>query len=206
VTAALPTPSPRAIQAHSTERIARPDVNAVWLALDAIRDGVVIADAAGSVCYSNAAARRLLDDGGLPLVRAIDAAIADALSEGFAGLREAGADERRFELRATPYASAAGATGVLVVVTCTSLQVPSAESIARRHGLSRREAAVAGLLARGSSNDTIVEALGISASTARHYTERVLAKLGTRSRGAAAAIILGTTDERASRAARVVEL
>ena len=48
--------------------------------------------------------------------------------------------------------------------------------------LTAREARVAGLLAERRSNREIADALGISAHTARHHTERVLSKLGVHSR------------------------
>lgn len=190
---------PRIVPAPpSSDRAAPPEpaAEAVRLALDAVSDGIVIASDDGTLRYRNAAAARLLDDGGLELARAIEAAAADALSGGAAGVRDTDAGGRRFELRAASFVGPDGLPGALVVITRMSLPVPSADAIARRHGLSSREAAVAHLLAKGRSNDAIVQALGISASTARHYTERILVKLGTRSRGAVAAIILGATAER----------
>jgi DNA-binding NarL/FixJ family response regulator len=56
-----------------------------------------------------------------------------------------------------------------------------------RYGLTRREHQVAELLARGKSNATIARQLGISAHTARHHTQRVLAKLEVHSRAEAGA-------------------
>src|SRR6478672_11926371 len=56
-----------------------------------------------------------------------------------------------------------------------------------RYGLTRREHQVADLLARGKSNATIARQLGISAHTARHHTQRVLAKLEVHSRAEAGA-------------------
>jgi DNA-binding CsgD family transcriptional regulator len=53
--------------------------------------------------------------------------------------------------------------------------------------LTDREVEVASLLAVGKSNSEIASALSISEHTCRHHTERVLAKLGVRSRAAAAA-------------------
>jgi DNA-binding CsgD family transcriptional regulator len=57
--------------------------------------------------------------------------------------------------------------------------------------LTAREAEVARLLALGRSNGAIAAALGISAHTARHHTESVMAKLGVRSRAAVAARLHG---------------
>lgn len=59
------------------------------------------------------------------------------------------------------------------------------------YGLTRREAQVAKLLARGRSNQAIARELKISQHTARHHTQRILAKLEVHSRGEAGAKIRG---------------
>lgn len=51
-----------------------------------------------------------------------------------------------------------------------------------RWGLSRREAEVAVLIARGSSTSDVACSLGISAHTVRRHTERIYAKVGVRTR------------------------
>lgn len=56
-----------------------------------------------------------------------------------------------------------------------------------QYGLTRREHQVAELLARGKPNAAIARHLGISAHTARHHTQRVLAKLEVHSRAEAGA-------------------
>jgi DNA-binding CsgD family transcriptional regulator len=56
-----------------------------------------------------------------------------------------------------------------------------------RYGLTARETEVAMLLGQGRSNSAIAAALNISNHTARHHTQRVLAKLDVHSRGEAAA-------------------
>jgi len=53
-----------------------------------------------------------------------------------------------------------------------------------RYGLTGREIEVTRLLLRGESNKEIADRLNISEHTARHHTERVLGKLGVRSRAA----------------------
>ena len=50
------------------------------------------------------------------------------------------------------------------------------------HGLTKKEANVARLLARGLTNDEIARELFISPHTARHHTQAVLNKLGIKSR------------------------
>ena len=55
------------------------------------------------------------------------------------------------------------------------------------YGMTPREIEVALLLAEGCSNSTVASRLGISPHTARHHTQRVLGKLGVRSRSEAGA-------------------
>lgn len=59
--------------------------------------------------------------------------------------------------------------------------------VRERYRLTRREVDVAFMLAVGKSNSEIASALSISEHTSRHHTERVLTKLGVRSRAAVAA-------------------
>ncbi len=59
--------------------------------------------------------------------------------------------------------------------------------LSQRYRLTRREIDVAHLLALGESNAEIATALSISEHTCRHHTERVLTKLGVRSRAAVGA-------------------
>jgi DNA-binding NarL/FixJ family response regulator len=61
----------------------------------------------------------------------------------------------------------------------------------KRYGLTGREVEVATLLAQGRSNTAVAAALHISSHTARHHTQRVLAKLGVHSRAEAGAKIRG---------------
>ena len=65
--------------------------------------------------------------------------------------------------------------------------VPAALSLHIDHGMTPREIEVAVLLTEGCSNRTIAHRLGISPHTARHHTQRVLAKLGVHSRAEAGA-------------------
>jgi DNA-binding CsgD family transcriptional regulator len=65
--------------------------------------------------------------------------------------------------------------------------VPVALSLNIEHGMTPREIEVAMLLTEGCSNRTIAHRLGISQHTARHHTQRVLAKLGVHSRAQAGA-------------------
>jgi len=83
-----------------------------------------------------------------------------------------------------------GAVAVLVVVE-RARGLPSGDRLARRFGLSPREAQVAILLAERKSNLEIARALGISPHTSKRHTERVLGKLGVSSRRAVGAVVHG---------------
>ena len=63
-------------------------------------------------------------------------------------------------------------------------------SLESRFGFTRREAAVARLLAERKPNQEIARVLFVSPHTARHHTQHLMLKLGVRSRTAAAARIL----------------
>lgn len=69
--------------------------------------------------------------------------------------------------------------------------------------LTPRERQVAHLIARGHGTKQIAAALGISAHTARHHTERVFAKLGVGSRASIGALLgaaVGTSSHGPDRA------
>jgi DNA-binding CsgD family transcriptional regulator len=68
---------------------------------------------------------------------------------------------------------------------------PRSATLQSTYGFTPRELQVAMLLASGRSNVAIAAALRISPHTARHHTQRVLAKLGVHSRAAAGALLRG---------------
>jgi DNA-binding CsgD family transcriptional regulator len=72
--------------------------------------------------------------------------------------------------------------------------LPSHKDPYLRYGLTRREHEVARLLAQGKSNAAIAQELRISAHTARHHTQRVLAKLAVHSRAEAGAKLRARQD------------
>jgi DNA-binding CsgD family transcriptional regulator len=78
-------------------------------------------------------------------------------------------------------------TGLLVSIQRIDIVAPSEEVLRDRYQVTPTEAKVAELLAEGLSNNRIAAALFISPHTARHHTERVLAKLGASSRAAVGA-------------------
>lgn len=88
---------------------------------------------------------------------------------------------------------------LMITVTCVGRRPLGEEELRVAYGLTRREIHVAGLLSQGRSNTEIADELFISEATARHHTARVLGKLGARSRGEAAALLLGARRGAATR-------
>jgi DNA-binding CsgD family transcriptional regulator len=66
-----------------------------------------------------------------------------------------------------------------------------ATALADDYALTAREAQAARYLIQGCTNVALARALGISENTARHHTERVIAKLGVRSRAEVAWAAVG---------------
>ena len=71
---------------------------------------------------------------------------------------------------------------------------PDEAALQRQFRLTPQELRVAQLLARGRSNREVAVALGVSPRTARYHTEAIFRKLGVRSRGAVAAMMVGAAD------------
>lgn len=80
---------------------------------------------------------------------------------------------------------------VLVALERLTPEMPSVDALRARWGLTRQEANVASLLARGLSNEATARSLCISPHTARRHTERVLQKLGVNSRAEVGPRMLG---------------
>lgn len=132
---------------------------------------------------SVAALRALLaTDGALP------AGLAARLEQ---ALREVAA-RHPGTLRVVEAVASGGAHGgaVVVIVERQGATEPGADEVARRFGLTHRQATVALLLARRHSNAEIARMLDVSPHTARHHTERVLEKLGVSSRMKVASLVL----------------
>ncbi|WP_412061748.1 response regulator transcription factor [Rubrivirga sp. IMCC45206] len=173
-------------------------------ALDVLAEPLAVFDLAGREVHRNPALAALLAvDPGADRVCAEMGALAAglrALGTGRPGDAAGAPVERAVATPSAAYrlrgallgAGLFGADGAVMV----SVQregappLPSAEVLRERHGLTRREAEVALLLAEGLSNAALAERLFISPHTARHHTERVLDKLGLTSRKALALHLL----------------
>lgn len=169
-------------------------------AFDDLHDAVGIYDDVGGLVWANRSFQSL--SGASPGSPGdLHSAIAEAIGRARRGAHSAGPHTRPepltsagYQLRATRldgFPLAAGALSV-VVIQSAPRTAPSDDHLRLRHGLSQQEMRVARLLATGASNGEISRALCISPHTARHHTERVLAKLEVRSRAAVAARISGT--------------
>ena len=82
-----------------------------------------------------------------------------------------------------------GAGTILVELERTGNGALREVDLHTQFGLTAREIEVSRLLARGMSDGSIAERLGISTRTAEHHAEHVLRKLGVASRSAVAAVL-----------------
>jgi DNA-binding CsgD family transcriptional regulator len=86
---------------------------------------------------------------------------------------------------------------VLVLLQHPSSDPVSPESLLReRFRLTQQQMRVARLLAQRLSNEEIARELGISSHTARHHSEKVMNRLGVRSRRKVAALLRGLDADR----------
>lgn len=83
----------------------------------------------------------------------------------------------------------AGDACILIALDIPARKPLSDEELRVRFLLTTREVEVARLLAQGKQTAELAEALGVSTHTARHHTERVLSKLGVKTRAAVAAAL-----------------
>ncbi|GLC28535.1 helix-turn-helix transcriptional regulator [Roseisolibacter agri] len=150
----------------------------------------------GELLYRNRAMAAALDDGHrgalrhavFEAVRAALATAADAPDAPRAATRAVRTATATYRVRAGVVVSDADGRGssVLVSLRRHEAATATADELRARFGLTGREAQVAVLLLQRRSNAEIAEALELSEHTARHHTERVLHKLGVKSRMALA--------------------
>lgn len=171
--------------------------------LDALGESVMVCDAAGrELERTTRLAEHLVGDPDRERVlgdmRALGRSLglrragSDEVSRASAGAIEVGTSVACYRLRGT--CGGAGLLGpdevVLVSLERLTPELPSAERLVERHGLTRRQAEVAVLLARGLSNREIARHLAVSAFTVRHHAEWVFTKLRVHSRKALALLLL----------------
>lgn len=169
---------------------------------DLLVEGVLFVDGDGRVAYMNPALARALheDDGHDALLlrmRQLASSLprpADVARESVAASSEVRTATARYLLRAMRVQGDVAGLQRAAVVTLERLtpQLPPAESLVDRFGLTTGEARVALLLTQGYSNSGVARKMEISPHTARHHTESVLLKLDVHSRAEVGPKVLGT--------------
>jgi DNA-binding CsgD family transcriptional regulator len=91
-----------------------------------------------------------------------------------------------------------GSPVCLLMIEHGTERVPSLATIRLRYKMTGREAEVALLLARRFTQQEIAGQLGVSEHTARHHTERVLAKMGLHNRLAVRSALASLAESAAS--------
>lgn len=172
---------------------------AIHAQLDAIPDALMVVGRDGRTLHRNVALERLLS--GEPERERVVAALHAMAAELRAprGMLTVATPARtvatalgRYALRASLAPAALWGQEGVVQLAVEHAGAPSGPLAATAaHGLTAREAQVAQLLARRARDPEIAAALGISLHTARHHTEKVLRKLGVRSRAHVAAVLAG---------------
>jgi DNA-binding CsgD family transcriptional regulator len=172
-------------------RLSRADRDALPLdVLDAIDDGAALCTRAGIPIVTNAALTEMLRvDPEAPRLRrelALLAVLAPPIGLATPELApELGTPCARYRIRrwVLPGTVTARRCDLVLLLVKRIDRTPLGwATLQRRFRLTNRECEVASLLHEGASNDAIASRLAVSASTARHHTERVLRKLGAHSR------------------------
>lgn len=172
-------------------------------ALDTLSLGLAFFDCSGKLVHGNHAMLQILTHGpdGRSLQEEMRREVSLVLSKTRTAhdhavmeinTREVREGDRRYRLR-TSYVGVQlfepGNT-ILISVEVVKASPISEEMLQLRHRLTSQEAKVAIMLLHGHSNRLIAQTLFISEHTARHHTQRVLEKLGIRSRSGIAARLL----------------
>ena len=116
-------------------------------------------------------------------------------SSGEPAVRDVVSENKTYRLEGRRLHTSTESTGPIVLVFVELLpgELPTEQELRVRFGFTRKEASVAILIAEGLSNEDVAGELSISPHTARHHTERVLAKLSLRSRSRVKAALMGGT-------------
>jgi DNA-binding CsgD family transcriptional regulator len=163
--------------------------------VDAVDTPVALANAAGRVTTMNAPARDFfVGRTGAQLRDAVEAAVRHSLGDrrrNSLGLpnraRHVEIGHERFLVTVVPAGSDVASQDIGAMVMLRREAIAPAphsteNSLAGRFGLTPQESRVAIMLAEQRTNRDIAAQLGVSVHTARHHTERVLAKLEIHSR------------------------
>ena len=164
--------------------------------IEAVDTAVVLADRGGQLTTMNAAAREyFVGRNGAQLRAWLESTGRTALGERRKAVEGSPNRARHLDIGHDRYAAtfvtggpdlASQDIGAMIMLRRERVgqQGPQVgeQALATRFGLTRQESRVAVMLADQLSNRDIAERLGVSVHTARHHTERVLAKLHVHSR------------------------
>ena len=162
--------------------------------LDQLSNAVILYDGTGRVLHANAALSRLLshDSEEREIRASLDAAARDLIAAGSpgsgqslqdAGQRQVGTTLGQYRIRGIrPDGRLSPNGGALLLIEPPMRPSSDSTLVYAEYGLTPRETQVARMLAAGHSNVDIAERLGVSATTARNHTARVLRKVNARSR------------------------
>jgi DNA-binding CsgD family transcriptional regulator len=186
----------RAVRLTEPSAAARPDHGDILHAFDALGQAVLAADQWGRVMHQTVAVEAMLAaEPEADVLRGAMQRLADSLFVPVMPFRPAGAAAPEvvrtsgavYLLRGCLHASGAGPGRLaLISVQRTTRGARTAGELRERYALTEVESAVALLLADGRSNAEVAAARGISPHTARRHTERILRKLGVRTRAGVA--------------------
>ena len=175
------------------------DQPALAAVLDAVSHGALLCTPDGRPLLENAALAAMVAGADDPVALREELAAAgarlarmaraeqEACAPATAAVQELRAGGSVFALRGVLLDGGPGGGRSYALLTAERRRAPTpvtAQDLAARFGLTARECEVAELLRAGQSNADVAAALGISPFTARHHTERVLGKLGLRTRAA----------------------
>ncbi len=156
---------------------------------------LAVFDAHGTEHFRNHAfVERLSQHAGEALEPMVKQAVSDALVQGVVAQRDAiriTADDVLYLIRfvALPGGLITVEPSFAIGLVRQSGMPMTEANLAARYGLTRREAQVARLLARGYSNKAVAVELDLSPYTARNHTRAVMARLGVSSRAKAASLL-----------------
>lgn len=198
-----------ALAAAARERLARRSGrDALRAILAALREGAALYTADGTLLDANDALAELVGADGAGALLREHMAHAARTTPGTLGCVGDGTTAVRtphgqYRLRTRLIADLQAGPDALVLVIVEPLRaaaeltggLAAGDGLRRRFHLTDREYEVVRLLHLGQSNSAIATVLGISPNTARHHTERVMMKLGIRSRAAIHRVLLESQRE-----------
>jgi len=196
----------RALSMRLDREQAEQEFAAARFVLDEIPDAILFVDYRGRLKHVNKVGQIILDEGAVIrrlrngrveiLDQRADQWLAAMVSGARGGeLRLSGRGLGRFVIRAHPCMRGAGGsdTGVMIIRIIDlnrKGEPPTAARVRERFGLSLRQSEVISTLAKGGTEATVAEALGIKESTVHEHIRRVYNKLELGSRAELIALLV----------------